>query len=85
MNPPQSEALRFGGLVYGFGLLVLGTAILIALWKAGPVARAVVQELASALREHSAALRGAGVPPERFERLEGQVGEIHARVCGPQQ
>lgn len=84
MTPgPHDEALRWGGLGVYFLLLTLWAAVLVLLVKAGPVARVVVQELASALREHSAALRGTTVAPERFERIEGQVDEIHARVCGP--
>lgn len=77
--------LRIGGLVYGGALIVLGAAVLSMVVRAGPHAAATLRELSAALREHSAALRSGGATaPERLDRIEAQVSEIHARVCdGP--
>ena len=81
---------RLGGLVYGFGLIVLGSAILATVWILRPGVVALCREMMAALREHSAALRlrggedGAAMAEasERIGGLERQVAEIHARVCG---
>ena len=84
----SDNVLRLGGLVYGFGLLVLGTGVLVTAWILRPGAVALCREMAAALREHSAALRLRGeldasaVLPERVDRIERQVAEIHDRICG---
>jgi uncharacterized protein (DUF2236 family) len=71
--------------VYGVALGVfLPASLLLVRWLAPRVGAGVKRvsamgsELAAALREHSAALRGSTVAPERLEHLERLVGEIHA-------
>ncbi len=71
-----SAALELGKILYGLGLLVLWAAVLVALRRAVPAVLAVTRELAAALREHSAALRGTTIGPD----VARQVAEIHAAV-----
>ena len=73
--------LRLGGLIYGFGLLVLGTVILVTVWRVWPTAVALWREMSDAVRENSAARRGP-LTEERLARIERQMAEVHARVCG---
>jgi hypothetical protein len=71
-----SAALEAGKLLYGLGLLVLWAAILVVLRRVVPAVVGVTRELAAALREHSAALRGTTISPD----VARQVAEIHAAV-----
>jgi hypothetical protein len=72
----SSFAFEVGKLVYGLGLLAIWGAVLLALRRVVPAVLLVARELSSALREHSAALRGQTISPD----VARQVAEIHAAV-----